>query len=951
MNATATLMSLVAAGGVLIGQGQPARTQVFRSGVDVVTVTVSVVDRNGRPQTDLAPSQFEVTLDGRPRKVVSADFVAFSTRTTAAASGGESPAPSLNMYSSNEKDRRAAPQFRRIIVAIDQDSFRPEAARSVVAATKRFINSLGPDDRVALISVPPPGPTVGFTRRHDDIRAALDGVTGRFEAPRPGTYNLSLSEAFAFERGDSTVTSAVIERECTPSVGRGAAPVVTGRGCGEVIQVQSREMVQLSTRQSQQSLIALRRYMDSLRLLNGPKTMVLVSSGLVLGDLTSRTNSQGDVSAISEAAAAAEVELYVLQMSAGYLGSFDMSRTRINTTPWEDDTLRTTGLETLAGRLRGAVFKLLSDADSAFNRILLETSGYYLLGVEAARADFDGKSHRIRVRVLKPALVVRSRDDLVVPFAAASGRAHADLVGDALQSAQISSDLPVRLATTALGEGGGGRVKLVMSAMVGRGVKRPADLDVGYLLTDANGRPAGRVVEKQTLSLQGSGEEAAWSYVSVAVVDPGLYLLKLAAVDSEGRIGSVEHPVNAQLTRGAGMVVSDLLLNDPARAERADQLALIPDGRLIGKSLGAYLEMYPSAGRRPTEVDVQIIEAEDSPPLLTAGMPLKESTPGQRWSSAGEIDLSALPPGEYTAVAVVRVGDQVAARVARPFRIDRLASAPSGGPSAPLAFNATGTLLRRFRRDDVLRPDILSFFVSRMQATDTDRPSAAVSQAIDNARGAKFDTMLADLAGAGSNQLSVAFLRGLAAFSRGDLEVAAGHFRTSMRISADFLPAAFYLGACYAAGGRDREAAGAWKTSLITESDAMVVYEVLADALLRLQDSAAALAILNEARGRWPDADVFLPRLAAAHAIGNHRDEAFRTLKPYLERHADAQEPLFLAMRLIYDAHAEGRNILSEAEDRELMARYAESYRAAGGPSTALVGRWVRFVQQNSAKK
>jgi VWFA-related protein len=951
MKATSALIVVVAAGEMLAGQGQPARTQVFRAGVDMVAINVSVVDKDGRPRENLGADQFEVTFDGQARPVVSAEFVAFSTRITSASPGAEGPSPVLSIYSSNEKDRRVGPPVRRIIVAVDQDSFRPEAARAVVAAAKRFVNSLGPDDRVALVSVPPPGPTVGFTRRHDEVRTALDGIRGRFDPPRGGTYNLSLSEAFAFERGDSTITSAVLERECTPSVSRGAVSPSPARACGAVIQDQARELVQVNTRQAQQTLIALRRYMDSLRMIDGPKTMVLVSGGLVLGELTSRSNSQGDLSLISEAAAAADVGLYVLQLSAGYLGGFDMSRTRIATTPWEDDSLRTTGLETLAGRLRGAVFKLLGGADSAFDRIALETSGYYVLGVTANRADFDGKSHRIRVRVRTPNLVVRSREELVVPLAAGAGRSDADLVAEALGSPQISADLPLRLATTALGEGGAGRIKLVMSALIGRAVASPADVHVGYLLTDANGRPAGRVVERQTLRLHGSGEDAAWSYVAVAVVNPGLYLLKFAAIDSEGRIGSVEHPVSAQLTVGSGMVVSDLMLNDPARAAVSEELALIPDGRLLGRSLGAYLEMYPTAGRRPSEVDIQIVEAEDGPPLLTTAMPLRESTPGPRWTSAGEIDLSALPPGEYTAVAVVRSGDAIAARVARPFRLDRVISAPAGGPSAPLAFNATGALLRRFRREDVLQPDILRFFVSRMQATDSSRPSAAVSQAIENARVAKFDPVMADLAGAGSDQLSVEFLRGLAAFAKGDLEPAAGYFRQSMRISADFLPAAFYLGACYAAGGRDREAAGAWRTSLITESDAMVVYEVLADALLRLQDGAGALAILREATGRWPDADSFLPRLAAAHAIANARDEAFRTLKPYLERHPDAVEPLFLATRLLYDAHSEGSNILSEREDRELIARYAGLYKTAGGPNSTLVARWVQFVQQSSAKK
>ncbi len=941
--------ALIALGGGLTAQAPPSGQQVFRASANVIALNVIVVDKDGRPQPNLGPGEFIVTFDGKPMRVVAADFVSFSTRAKVQTTSGEEPA-TLSFYSSNETGRRAGSPIRRIILAVDQDSFRPEAARAVGAATKRFINSLGPEDRVALVSLPPPGPTVGFTRRHDDVRAALDGLTGRFEPPRIGTYNLSLSEALGFERGDSTITASVLERECALNL-RGGTPAGSDRACGEIVRDQAREQIQGMTRQGQQFLIGLRRYIETLRFIDGPKTMVLVSGGLVLGDMNSRSGLQSELSVLADAAASAELNLYVLQLSAGVLGGFDMSRSRIPTTPWEDDTLRTTGLETLAGRLRGAVFKLLSVADTAFDRIALESSGYYLLGVESGRSDYDGKSHRISVRVRPPNLAVRSREELVLPLLAASGRSDVDLVGDALKARQTLSDLPLRVATTALGEGGSGRVKVVVSALVGRAVSRPADVVIGYELTDASGRSAGRAVEKQALKLHGSGDDAAWSFVTVAVVNPGLYLLKVAALDRDGRIGSVEHPVNARLIAGTNIVVSDLMLNDPARAAKADDLALIPDGRLIGTSLGAYLEMYPAKGRRPSGVDMLIVEGEDSPPLLNVVMPLRESTPGQRWTSAGELDLSALPPGEYTAVAVVRVDHEIAARIGRPFRIDRLGVGTAGGPSAPYSFNASGALLRRFKREDVLQPDILTFFIGRMQAADAVGASPAVSRAMESVRGSNFDAVSSELSGANSDQLSVAFLRGLAAFAKGNLDAAAGQFRSAMRISSDFLPAAFYLGACYAAGGRDREAAGAWKTSLITESDAMVVYEVLADALLRLQDGAGAVTILNEARGRWPDADVFLPRLAAAHAIGNRRDEALRTLRPYLDRHPGAQEPLFLAMRLIYDAHAAGRSVFSESEDRELIARYAAQYTASGGSNSSLVARWVQFVHQTVPKK
>ena len=62
-----------------------------------------------------------------------------------------------------------------------------------------------------------------------------------------------------------------------------------------------------------------------------------------------------------------------------------------------------------------------------------------------------------------------------------------------------------------------------------------------------------------------------------------------------------------------------------------------------------------------------------------------------------------------------------------------------------------------------------------------------------------------------------------------------------MRASADFYPAMIYLGACYAAGGNDKEATGAWRTALIKEGDALPLHTLLADALLRQDNGELAL--------------------------------------------------------------------------------------------------------------
>jgi hypothetical protein len=56
---------------------------------------------------------------------------------------------------------------------------------------------------------------------------------------------------------------------------------------------------------------------------------------------------------------------------------------------------------------------IADDGEVALDRVLLETSGYYLLGVEPQGNDRDGRIHRLQVRVANDH-TVRSRRWVVV---------------------------------------------------------------------------------------------------------------------------------------------------------------------------------------------------------------------------------------------------------------------------------------------------------------------------------------------------------------------------------------------------------------------------------------------------------------------------------------------------------------------------------------------------------
>jgi hypothetical protein len=172
---------------------------VFAAGVELAAVDVTVVDANGRPVRDLEAADFTLTVDGKPRRVVTAEFVAQD--------GGEDASavpPPPSHLSTNE----GLFPGRLVLIVVDQGNVEMGGGREVVRAAGRLLDRLGPADRVGLLTLPGPDPREEFTADKERVRAALQRVVGR---GRLRSRRLSLSEALAYVEDD--------DRELELSVG------------------------------------------------------------------------------------------------------------------------------------------------------------------------------------------------------------------------------------------------------------------------------------------------------------------------------------------------------------------------------------------------------------------------------------------------------------------------------------------------------------------------------------------------------------------------------------------------------------------------------------------------------------------------------------------------------------------------------------------------------------
>jgi hypothetical protein len=142
-----------------------------------------------------------------------------------------------------------------------------------------------------------------------------------------------------------------------------------------------------------------------------------VSGGLLASDRPgARPDVRQVIDEIGRKAALANVHLYVLHMDNSFLDAFSPKGVGPRASFMRDSGALGAGLERFAGTAGGELFRVQAGTgDAAFDRVLLETQAYYLLGVEPEPSDRDGRPHAISVSVRTRGAQVRSRTTLVIP--------------------------------------------------------------------------------------------------------------------------------------------------------------------------------------------------------------------------------------------------------------------------------------------------------------------------------------------------------------------------------------------------------------------------------------------------------------------------------------------------------------------------------------------------------
>jgi VWFA-related protein len=649
------LRSCVLAAGIALAAVPQQQAPVFKSGVDLVALDVTVVDKDGKPIEGLKPTDFVVTLNGKPGTVRQMDYLTYGgvpgTEITVAGREASNTAPAA---------ATASRGGRVIVLLIDDLAAKVNEGKMLMIAAERILQTLDLGDMVGLTTTSGLGPAISPTRDRALVLTTLKSkeVLGRNEdVTEP--YYVGVHEALEIARGFPRQTLGyVIGRECAN---------IPSPACPDQVESSAKRLGRNVAHRSAMQLRAYAEVITALKAAPAPRVVIALSTGVAPG----ADDAWDRLGPVSRAAAESGVQFYALTEVADPIDLRDQAPPpQGSTVPpqyatrrgarQEENQLLTSGVQIVAHAAGGEAWRVVGQADRFFKRIISETSGIYRLGVETSASVATLRFIEARVSVKRSGVTVRAHRHAIVPNANAAPVPVDEALRTRIASGGVAFGVPIALATSFRRDpAGAGTVQ------IGVNVQMPANVAAPLVAMFAIVDQAGKVVNAGKQAVQSAPPGEDYQLAFPIGITPGSYRLRFAVADAAGNIGSVEQGVDARLPRLGAVSVSDLVTtwNDADGKRRFLALETVP---AAATSVRAFLELYPEGGTPALEVRFFVLKAGESTSVLEeTRTPLPDGT---ALAAAIDIPVGTLGSGSYTLRATVIEGGVETGTVTTSFR-------------------------------------------------------------------------------------------------------------------------------------------------------------------------------------------------------------------------------------------------------------------------------------------
>jgi hypothetical protein len=573
---------------------QVASAQPAERGTDLLTVSFAAVEAAGGGLVpDLRGEEVTVKIDGRSRPIRSLQLVSRPQR------DGRSALPLPPPFGSNN----VSGVGRHLELIVDDESFVAGGEQPLRDAVTRLTAGLHPLDRLSLISIPHGGVRIPATTDHGRVRTAIATLVGRGESGQTGS-----------------------DLAC----------------------------------RSRDTLQALTSHLSSIRPPESPTVVAFMTAGLApprrdANIMLAPGRCELLLDTFREAGAAAgraRAQFYVIPpVAIVAVGSVQRENIAGAGSTGSDNPVE--GIEQLIGVTGGKLLNLGGGESGAFDRILAESTGYYVATIEPQRSD-RGRSHALDVSVARRGVEVRSSRAVTFPEPDPRGpRPASPSPRDMLSTTAEFRDLPLRTAGYTSFEEAGGQIRvLTLAEPIEPGVRLAALMAAAF---DRDGKGAG------SWSAQPADLERA-PVIGAIAVPPGAYRLRVAAIDTTGRAGAADYDLDVDLARSGPLKISSVIFGLSRGGLFVPRLQFSTEPVVIG-----YVEM---SGAAPGAKVSAILELADAPNTVARlSVPLAiEAGAGGRYTAKGALPIGALDPGDYIVRAIIALDDHPATRVIRTLR-------------------------------------------------------------------------------------------------------------------------------------------------------------------------------------------------------------------------------------------------------------------------------------------
>jgi VWFA-related protein len=625
----------------------------FRSGVDIVHVDVSVLDKDRHPVHDLTAADFVVREDGKVRPITAFSAV---TLTEAAA-----PAPRAGWMLDVSRDTatNVLPREGRLVVILLDRTIPTENMPWARRTAEAAVDQLGPGDLAAVIYTVR-GVPQNFTADRKLLKTAIDQPFLSF--PDDGSER---------ERG-----------ECWC----GLCSLQTITNVADAVRdvPQRRKMLLFIG-----STLPLEANMS-------PDPGPLVTPKNIVCNLEIKDAREK----LLRAAGAANLAIHTFD--ATLLDTLAPSASTSGVPPTDRTELAGANLRRLGNlafypdETGGRAIKNSNAPWEPVADVFAETASYYVLGFTPAAAKADGKYHDIKVDVRRRDVSIHARQGFYSPSPparskpATPGGPPQSLV-DTLAGLWPVTEIPLSVSVAAFANPGKPEANL---AIVIR-AQEPVAVDPGRtgradasqpaagarvnVLAGAYGRD-GRPMDSHTQTLAvrpspGATREFEYEVLSKLRLKPGRHEIRVAAEDVSRQLrGSVYTYVDIPDFSKAAVSVSGIVLSTtskPPAAALGDVLPLTPTAQRQFASTArvtAFLRVYEGGGgaaAAPVTVSARILDEqggtsfEQSTPVSTQGAPIRSA------DYRLDLPLSRLAAGEYLLTIEAHRGNRIARRDVR----------------------------------------------------------------------------------------------------------------------------------------------------------------------------------------------------------------------------------------------------------------------------------------------